>query len=105
MTQAYRRNSLSDEHWALIEPHLPGRAGQWGGVGKDNRRFVNARLESELKDGTWTWAVALLLSTPLQPNAIPSSGVARHEASDATLPFPASRHAAQSPGTFTHLFP
>ena len=65
MTKAYRRNDLSDEHWALIEPHLPGRAGPWGGVGEDNRRFVNARLESELKDGTWTWAVALLLSTSL----------------------------------------
>jgi transposase len=44
MAEAYRRHDLSDEHWALIEAHLPGRAGQWGGVGKDNRRFVDAVL-------------------------------------------------------------
>ncbi|MCR5562390.1 MAG: IS5 family transposase [Desulfovibrio sp.] len=27
---------------ALIEPHLPGQRGQWGGVAKDNRLFINA---------------------------------------------------------------
>jgi len=26
----------------LIEPHLPGRRGQWGGIAEDNRRFINA---------------------------------------------------------------
>jgi transposase len=30
--------------WALLEPHLPGRAGCWGGVAHDNRRFINAVL-------------------------------------------------------------
>lgn len=25
-----------------MEPHLPGRAGIWGGIAKDNRRFINA---------------------------------------------------------------
>jgi len=33
---------MSDEVWKLIEPHLPGQAGQWGGKAKDNRLFVNA---------------------------------------------------------------
>jgi len=28
--------------WGLIEPHLPGRRGQWGGIAEDNRRFINA---------------------------------------------------------------
>ena len=39
---AYRRHDLSDETWALLEPHLPGRKGVWGGVAKDNRLFINA---------------------------------------------------------------
>ena len=42
MTTAFRRHDISDHHWALLEPHLPGRAGQWGGVAHDNRRFLNA---------------------------------------------------------------
>lgn len=35
-------NAVSDEVWALIERHLPGQRGQWGGVAKDNRTFINA---------------------------------------------------------------
>jgi len=33
---------ISDKVWALLEPHLPGREGVWGGVAKDNRLFINA---------------------------------------------------------------
>ena len=29
-----------------MEPHLPGQSGQWGGVVKDNRSFINAVFES-----------------------------------------------------------
>jgi transposase len=36
------RHDISDHTWAILEPHLPGRAGDWGGVGKDNRQFINA---------------------------------------------------------------
>lgn len=39
---AYRRHDLSDETWALLEPHLPGRKGVWGGIAQDNRLFINA---------------------------------------------------------------
>jgi transposase len=39
---AYHRHDISDETWALLEPHLPGRAGVWGGTAKDNRQFINA---------------------------------------------------------------
>lgn len=39
---AYRRHDLSDETWALLEPHLPGRKGAWGGIAQDNRLCINA---------------------------------------------------------------
>ena len=36
------RHDLSDHAWSLLEPHLLGQAGQWGGIARDNRRFLNA---------------------------------------------------------------
>lgn len=42
MAAAYHRHDLSDHAWELLEPHLPGRRGVWGGVAVDNRRFINA---------------------------------------------------------------
>ena len=42
MGLVHRRYDLSDRVWLLLEPHLPGRAGSWGGVAQDNRRFMNA---------------------------------------------------------------
>ncbi len=36
------QHDISDEVWALLEQHLPGQAGSWGGVAKDNRLFTNA---------------------------------------------------------------
>ncbi len=36
------RHDLPDADWDRIEPLLPGRAGGHGGVGADNRVFVNA---------------------------------------------------------------
>ena len=41
---AHRRHDLSDQTLALLEPHLPGRAGAWGGNARDNRLFINAVL-------------------------------------------------------------
>ena len=38
----FSRHDLSDAEWDRIEPLIPGRAGGHGGVGEDNRRFVNA---------------------------------------------------------------
>ena len=38
----YHRHDISDEVWSKIEPELSGRPGQWGGVAKDNRKFINA---------------------------------------------------------------
>lgn len=37
-----RRHELTDEEWHRIESLLPGREGDPGGHGEDNRRFVNA---------------------------------------------------------------
>lgn len=39
---AHRRHDISDNVWTLLEPHLPGRVGAWGGVARDNRLFINA---------------------------------------------------------------
>ena len=38
----YTAADLSDSVWALLEAHLPGQSGQWGGIAKDNRQFINA---------------------------------------------------------------
>jgi putative transposase len=35
---------LTDRQWSLIEPHLPGKAGDPGATAKDNRQFVEAVL-------------------------------------------------------------
>ena len=42
MNSIANRHDITDEAWRLLEPHLPGQIGQWGGVAKDNRQFINA---------------------------------------------------------------
>ena len=42
MEKAQRRHDISDGVWELLKPHLPGQAGQWGGIAQDNRNFINA---------------------------------------------------------------
>ena len=37
-----RRHELTDEQWEQIAPHLPGKKGDPGRTGDNNRRFVNA---------------------------------------------------------------
>lgn len=41
-TDDYHRHDISDEQWEFLKPILPGQRGQWGGIAKDNRRFINA---------------------------------------------------------------
>lgn len=41
MTDRNEEFAISDELWALLEPHLPGQTGSWGGVAQDNRRFID----------------------------------------------------------------
>ncbi len=40
--KAHHRHDISDHVWSLLEPHLLGRSGSWGGIAKDSRQFVNA---------------------------------------------------------------
>jgi transposase len=42
MQPSHRRHDISDKTWELLEPHLLGRKGTWGGNARDNRRFINA---------------------------------------------------------------
>lgn len=39
-----RRHELTDEQWDRLKDHLPGKAGDPGRSGADNRLFVNAVL-------------------------------------------------------------
>jgi transposase len=39
-----RRHELTDEQWTKIEPHVPGRDGDRGRSGVDNRLFLDAVL-------------------------------------------------------------
>ena len=41
MDEAFRRHDISDEVWELLCPHLQGQTGQWGGIAKDNRKFLD----------------------------------------------------------------
>ena len=41
MKKPYQRHDISDRMWSVLEPLLPGRAGEWGGVAKDNRQYIN----------------------------------------------------------------
>ena len=41
-TLSHRRHDISDSIWEALEAHLPGVKGKWGGIGKDNRLFINA---------------------------------------------------------------
>lgn len=36
------RSVLSDRKWALVAPHCPGKEGDQGCSGRDNRRFIEA---------------------------------------------------------------
>ena len=42
MPSDYHRHDISDPTWILLEPHLKGRKGTWGGNARDNRQFINA---------------------------------------------------------------
>ena len=42
MDLAHHRHDISDNVWNVLESHLSGRKGTWGGIAQDNRRFINA---------------------------------------------------------------
>jgi|GEM_PF-1834823 len=42
MDASCHRHDISDKVWALLEPHLLGQRGRWGGIVQNNCRFINA---------------------------------------------------------------
>ena len=42
MTESHNRHDISDQLRALVESHIIGNAGTWGGNAKDTRKFINA---------------------------------------------------------------
>ncbi len=44
------RHDVSDADWERIEPLLPGRPGDHGGVAKDSRPFIDA-IRSRARTG------------------------------------------------------
>ena len=74
MDASYHRHDISDAAWELIAPYLPGQRGQWGGIAKDNRRFINAvfwvlRTGAPWRDlppayGTWEKLLEILIDEP-----------------------------------------
>ena len=42
MPLVHHRHDISERVWELLEPHLLGRKGTWGGNARDNRQFINA---------------------------------------------------------------
>ena len=41
MREDCHRHDISDEVWLLLEPLLSGQSGQWGGIARNNRQFLN----------------------------------------------------------------
>jgi transposase len=48
-----RRYELTDEQWRLIEDFLPGKQGDAGAHGEDNRRFVNGVIWMARTGAPW----------------------------------------------------
>jgi hypothetical protein len=47
------RHGLSDEQWARVEPLVPGKVGDRGRSGSDNRKFVDAVLWIASTGAAW----------------------------------------------------
>ena len=41
MELSHRRHDITDRVWSILEPHLPGKRGDWRGIAADNRLFIN----------------------------------------------------------------
>ena len=59
MSKEQQRHDISNEVWNLLEPHLPGQRGQWGGIAQDNRRFINGVFWISRTGAPWGFAVVL----------------------------------------------
>ncbi len=43
MQPAHRRHDISDHVWRLLEAHLPGRKGSWGGIRQERQQNMYQR--------------------------------------------------------------
>ena len=60
MEASYHRHDINDKVWALLEPHLPGQRGQWGGKwGSVHQRFIRWR-----RKGVWEKLLEILIDEP-----------------------------------------
>jgi transposase len=63
MDSAQYRHDISDHMWELLEPHLPGRKGTWGGKARDESAihqrhildFTNRRAVAGFTTIVWRW--------------------------------------------------
>src|SRR5262245_48354923 len=104
-----RRYELTDEQWNLMEHLLPGREGDPGRHGEDNRRFVNAiiwiarsgapwrdlperfgdwnsvyqRFNRWAKSGVWARVFQTLRSPDLKELLLDSTTIRAHQQPDA----------------------
>ena len=47
------RYQLTEEQWDKIKDGLPGIKGKWGGIGRDNRLFINAVIWKARTGAPW----------------------------------------------------
>ncbi len=47
---AHRRHDISDKVWGLLEPHLPGKEGMWGGIATDCLVFQGMKTGALWRD-------------------------------------------------------
>ena len=59
MKSVQDRHDISDKVFQLLEPLLPGRRSLWGGIAKDNRRFIKRRNK-----GVWEKILEQLADKP-----------------------------------------
>ncbi len=50
---AHRRHDISNKVWKKLEPPLPDKKGNWGGIAQDTRRFINAMFRIMRTGAPW----------------------------------------------------
>ena len=71
MQSAHRRHDISDHIWSLLEPHLPGRVGSWGGVATD---IWEGLLEQLVTEPDYEWLMIDASHVKVHPHAAGARG-------------------------------
>ena len=72
-----RRYELSDDEWNRIEHLLPGRVGDPGGHGEDNRLFVNAVIWIARSGAPWRRSAGAVRALEFRVSTLQSVGEVR----------------------------